>query len=210
MDDKSICIGVGLCLGVPLCQPHICYQCGAEVDYLATHGFSCRWSIGRHSRHATLNDIIHRALTTAKIPSCLEPSGLHYSDGKRPDGASLVSWKRGKVLLWDATCEDTFVPSYISKAAMEAGLIANHAMERKQAKYRHLASSQIFAPVVVKSSGVFGTEALKFVRDLGHRVRQSTGDPKAGLYLLQRLSVAIQQDNAAAVLGTFQRPITEA
>ena len=93
---------------------------------------------------------------------------------------------------------------------MKAGLIARHAEERKQAKYRHLASSHIFVTVAVETSGVFGTEALKFVKDLGHRLRQSTGDPKAALYLLQRLSVAIQQGNAAAVLGTFQRPLTEA
>ena len=99
MNDESIRIGVGLHLGVPLCQPHLCYQCGAEVDHLATHGLSCRRSLGRHSRHAVLNDIIHRALTTAKIPSRIEPSGLYRSDGKRPDGASLVPWKRGKVLV---------------------------------------------------------------------------------------------------------------
>ena len=121
MDDESIRIGVDLRLGVPLCQPHIFYQCGTEVDHLATHGFSCRRSLGRHYRHATLNDIIHRALTTTKIPSRLEPSGLYHSDGKHQDGTSLVPWKRGKVLVWDATCEDTFAPSYISKAVMEAG-----------------------------------------------------------------------------------------
>ena len=107
--------------------PHLCYQCGAEVDCLATHGLSCRWSLGRHSSNAILNDIIHRALITVKIPSRLEPSEVYHSDGKRPDGASLVPWKRGKVLVWDATCEDTFAPSYISKAAMAAGLIARHA-----------------------------------------------------------------------------------
>ena len=64
MDDESIRVGVGLRLGVPLCQPHLCHQCGAEVDHLATHGHSCRRSLGHHSRHATLNDIIHRALSS--------------------------------------------------------------------------------------------------------------------------------------------------
>ena len=107
--------------------------------------------------------------------------------------ASLVPWKRGQVLVWDATCEDTFAPSYISKVAREAGLVAKHAEERKQAKYRHLVSSHIFVPVVVETSGIFGTEGLEFVKDLGHRLQQSTGEPKAGLYLLQRLSVAIQR-----------------
>ena len=41
---------------------------------------SSKYSEGRHHRHAAMNDIIHRALTTAKIPSRLEPSGLSRSD----------------------------------------------------------------------------------------------------------------------------------
>ena len=43
MDDKVVRIAVGLRLGVPLCQPHNCYHCGAAVDELATHGLR-RWS----------------------------------------------------------------------------------------------------------------------------------------------------------------------
>ena len=61
------------------------------------------------------------ALSTAKIPSRLEPSGLYRSDGKRPDGASVVPWKSGKLLVWDATCPDTFAPSYNGLASSEAG-----------------------------------------------------------------------------------------
>ena len=59
MDDNTIRVAVVLRLGSPLCRPHI----GAEVDHLATHGLSCRWSEGRHFRHASLNDIVHCALS---------------------------------------------------------------------------------------------------------------------------------------------------
>ena len=38
--------------------------------------------------------------------------------------------------------------------------------------------------------------------ELGHRVRQCTGEVKARAYLLQCLSVAIQRGNAASVLGS--------
>ena len=53
---------------------------------------------GRHFRHAALNDIIHRALSSAipKIPSRLEPSGVYRADGKRPDGIishALEEWQ---------------------------------------------------------------------------------------------------------------------
>ena len=47
------------------------------------------------------SDIIKRSLESAKIPCHLEPTGLFRSDGKRPDGASIVPWKDVKVLMWD-------------------------------------------------------------------------------------------------------------
>ena len=74
MDDGTIRVAAGLCLGAPLCRPHFCHHCGAEVDSLATHGLSCRWSEGRHHRHAEMNDIIHRALVSAKVPSRQNPN----------------------------------------------------------------------------------------------------------------------------------------
>ena len=112
MDDSTIRVAVGLRFGAPLCRPHQCHHCGTEVDCLATHGLSCRWSEGRHHRHAAINDIVYRSLTSEKIPACLEPSGLYGSDGKRPDGIFVGPWKNGKLLVWDATCPDTFVNNY--------------------------------------------------------------------------------------------------
>ena len=65
MDDSTVRIAVGLRLGTTLCHPHSCHHCGAEVNSLGTHGLSCKRSEGRHYRHSALNDIVHRALTTA-------------------------------------------------------------------------------------------------------------------------------------------------
>ena len=141
MDDESIRIAVGLRLSVPLCRPHLCVSCGADVDELGTHGLSCRFSKGRHSRHAAVNDTIKRSLEAAKVPCHLEPTGLYRSDGKRPDGATLVPWKRGKVLVWDATCPNTLAPSHSSLAIREAGAVAADAEHRRQQKYAHLDGS---------------------------------------------------------------------
>ena len=68
---------------------------------------SCWFSTGRHYCHAALNEIIHRALTTSHIPSRLEPTGLDRSDGKCPDGITMVPWMNRNLLVWDATCSDT-------------------------------------------------------------------------------------------------------
>ena len=59
----------------------------------------------------TVKDIIHRSLSSVRIPS----------DGKC---ISLVPWKQGKVLVWDATCPDTFAPSHLPSAAMSSGAVA--------------------------------------------------------------------------------------
>ena len=203
MDDATIRIAVGLRLGASLCRPHTCRHCGAEVDHLAIHGLSCRKSEGRHHRHAAINDILYRALTSARVPSRLEPSGLQRSDGKRPDGVTLIPWKNGKPLVWDATCPDTLAPSYRDIATANAGAVAAKAEDGKVAKYLSLDPNHSFVPVAVETLGVIGPKSMAFLKDLSHRIKQRTGEVKARSYLLQRLSVAVQRGNAISVLGTI-------
>ena len=119
-------------LGSTLYQPHTChhYIYGVQVDGNATHGLSCRWSKGRHHRHAAVNDIVHRAMTAARLPSRLEATGLFSSDGNCPDRIMLIPWKKGRLLVWDATCTDTFAPSHL-RATSEAGAVAALATQSK-------------------------------------------------------------------------------
>ena len=201
MSDDVVRIAAGLRLGVPLCRSHPCISCGADVNVHGTHGLSCRFSKGRHSRHASINDIIKRALESAKVPCHLEPTGLFRSDGKRPDGASIVPWKCGKVLVWDATCPDTLAPSHSSLAVREAGAVAADAEYRKTQKYTHLSSSHNFVPIAVETLGVFGKDAHSFFKEVARRVKLATDDDFAYQSLVQRISVAVQRGNAAAVLG---------
>ena len=72
-----------------------------------------------------LNDILHRALSSANVPSRLEPTGLDRADGKRPDGITMVPWSNGRLLVWDTTCVDTFAPSYLSMTTFEVCAAAN-------------------------------------------------------------------------------------
>ncbi len=201
MDDDVIRVAVGLRLGVPLCEPHHCQYCGAEVDCLGTHGLRCRYSKGRRPRHAAVNDVIKRSLGTAGIPCHLEPTGL-YRYGKQPDGVSIVPWKGGKVLVWDATCPDTLAPSYANFATREARAVAEEAERKNRAKYGHLEESHYFIPVAVETLGVFGPEAGSFLRELGRRIMDSTLEPLSHHFLRQRIAVAIQRGNTAAILGS--------
>jgi hypothetical protein len=66
-----------------------------------TWDLRCQKNAGVIARHAAINDIIRRACATVQIPAILEPSGILRNNGKRPDGASLMPWSKGKCLLWD-------------------------------------------------------------------------------------------------------------
>ena len=97
LDDVSLRIAIATRLGAPVCAPHTCI-CGATVESSGIHGLSCRKSAGRILRHNALNDLIKRSLATVEIPSRLEPTSLSRSDGKRPDGITLMPWKQGQCL----------------------------------------------------------------------------------------------------------------
>ena len=142
-------------------------------------------------------------LTSAKVPARLEPSGLYRSDGKRPDGISLLPWKNGKFLFWDVACPDSFAPSHLVSSASGAGVVAEQADQIKHSKYSTLQPKFHFVPVAIETSGVFGLEASIFLHDLSRRLRQATSEPKAFNHLLQRISVASQQANSMAVLGSL-------
>jgi hypothetical protein len=56
----------------------------------------------------------------------------------------------------------------------------------------------------METTGVFGEDAMAFVRELGRRTRVVTGDVLAFSRLKQRISACIQRCNAAAVLGSMR------
>ena len=139
---------------------------------------------------------------TPEIPSHLEPSGIMHSDGKRPDGATVMPWKSGQTLAWDATCPDTFAPSHVALAAREAGNVASQAERKKLEKYALLGNSHHYVPIVIETFGVFGLEASSFLRELGRQIKADTGEPLSLQFLLRGIVVAVQWGNTAAVLGT--------
>jgi hypothetical protein len=201
LDNSSLRIAVALRLGAPICAPHVCI-CGDMVDSTGTHGLSCRKSAGRLSRHSAVNDLIKRALSSAEVPSRLEPSSLMRDDGKRPDGLSLSPWRNGRCLVWDFTCPDTLAPSHWNAAVTGPGVVAGEAEVRKKTKYSQLSVMYCFVPIAVETLGALGDDASDFLHQLGRRIANVTGERRATEFLLQRLSVAIQRGNAASVLGT--------
>ena len=81
--------------------------------------------------------------------------------------------------------------------------MADQAERKKKDTYAELAATHHFVPVAIETIGVFGKEAEAFFIELGRRIREEMGDH----YLLQRIAVAMQRGNAAAVLGTTPRSL---
>ena len=130
MNNNQFRTACALRLGARICHSHTCI-CGAEVGSDGVHGLSCKKSAGRHPRHSACNDLIKRSLCSADFSAIREPLGVSRSDGKRPDGMTMLPWKNGKCLLWDYTCSDTLAPSNLNASAKEAGKAAKEGEVRK-------------------------------------------------------------------------------
>ncbi|CAH2241861.1 jg16250 [Pararge aegeria aegeria] len=85
------------------------------------------------------------------------------------------------------------------------GAAATSAEQAKRRKYENLDSSFTLVPFVIETLGSWGPEARALFKELSERVIESTGDPRTGSYLGQRISFAIQRGNAARILGTVPR-----
>ena len=118
-----------------------------------------------------MNDVVKRALQKAGLPSVLEHPGLDRGDGSRPDGITVFPFSGGRSLVWDCTCVDTFAGVHLNRSAMETGIAANNAEERKRRKYAALAEAHQFEPIAVETM------------------------------LRQNLAIAIQRGNAFSVLS---------
>ena len=124
---------------------------------------------------------------------------------ERPDGLSLFPWREGKNIVWDFTCSDTLAWSHINSTSKEAGQAAGQAEKKKLAKYEYLTNSYILMPIAVETLGSWGKMGLKFIKDLGSRIADRTGDKLSTSYLFQSLGVAVQRGNAASVMGTIPK-----
>ena len=81
--------------------------------------------------------------------------------------------------------------------------------EGKKTKYYNIARVHHFVPVAVETSGAFGPAALELFTDTAKCTRMVTQEVKSRAYLFQRVSLALQQGNAASVLGTSLMCITD-
>ena len=203
LDPESFRISVALRVGAFVCRPHTC-RCGQAMDARGLHGLSCKYSAGRHPRHAALNDVVRRALQSAGVPSILEPVGVDRGDGKRPDGLTVFPYANGRCLCWDSTCTDTFAVTHVNGSAVLAGSAAGAAEVTKRRKYASLAARYRFEPVAVETAGTYGSSTGPFIAELGRRITEVTGDQRETYWLEQRIGLAVQRGNALSILTAIR------
>ena len=169
------------------------------------HPLSCCFIISRLPRHTALNDVICRSLQSAGIRALLEPTGQDRGDDNRPDGITLFLYARGKSLVWDSTCADTFSPSNMICSAIQARAAANEVESRKRSKYASFADRFDLQPIAVETSGVFGESTLVFLRSFGSCIASTKGDVQERTWLIWRISLAIVRGNDISIAMSCRR-----
>jgi hypothetical protein len=135
-----------------------------------------------------------------------EPSGLCRTDGKRPDGLTLVPWQSGKALTWDVTVATTLAESYVTSSANASGAAAEMAATKKTEKYADLQATHIFQPIALETLGPINTSAVEFLCELGRRICAVSAEAKETSFLFQRLSITQQRFNSVLLHNAFIQP----
>ena len=125
------------------------------------------------------------------------------SDGKRPDGLTLVPWQSGKPLIWDITVVCPLAGLLCGLGGRYPSATAEMAASNKNAKYAGLMSDYHFQPIAVKSLGPANESAIHFLAVLGKKIAQQTGDERETAFLFQRLSILVQRFNCVLLHDSF-------
>ena len=99
---------------------------------------------------------------------------------------------------------DSLADWHLNRTVHVAGTAAEFAVDAKIRKYADLSRAFVFVPVTVETLGPICSVGDEFIRQLGHRIANVSGDQHDTAFLFQRISIAIQRDNAAAVLVPFK------
>ena len=80
------------------------------------------------------------------------------------------------------------------------------AEKRKLDHYDHLANSgYTLMPVANETLGSWAPMGLKFLKEVGSRIADTTGEKRSTSFLFQAISIATQRGNASSITGTVPK-----
>jgi len=106
-------------------------------------------------------------------------------------------------MAWDVTVPDTYAESHISSTVVNTGAAAHRAAQNKTDKYAGLASTHIFCPFAIETAGAWHGTAIEVTQEIGRRITVVTEDTRETEFLFQRLSMALQRENAVSFQNTM-------
>ena len=89
----------------------------------------------------------------------------------------------------------------LTYATHEAVKFAENAKDRKAEKYRGPPASHSFTPIAIETMGAINPTSTAFLKNLTHGIAMESGKPRSTDFLLQWLSVAVQQGDCALCAG---------
>ena len=82
----------------------------------------------------------------------------------------------------------------------------NQYLEGEKEKYvniKELVNDNYYVvPIAHETMGSWAPDSLKFMKDLGSRISEATGEKRAKSFLFQSISMNLQRGNALCIMGT--------
>ena len=166
------------------------------MDAQGLHAMVCKKAPGKIARHHVFNDIIWRAFGAAGIPAVKEAGQTIWQTSRRANLNPMARWPFVSLERYSRQ------PSYVDRAATDAGTVADMAATRKTQKYSTLSSAYRLEPIAVENLGVFSSTTLNFISELGCRICVHT-DVRETSYLFQRISIMLQRFNSVLLHDTL-------
>ena len=55
----------------------------------------------------------------------------------------------------------------------------------------------------METLGSWGPQGLKFIKEIGSRIAEATGEKRSKYFIFQAISMAVQRGNVSSILGTI-------
>jgi hypothetical protein len=93
--------------------------------------------------------------------------------------------------------------TFLFECAKEAGKAAIGGEKRKDVTYEKLLRNYIFVPIAVETFGSWGPRGIKFIKEIGRKIQEKTGNKNATSHIIQAISMTVQRGNATSIMGTL-------